>query len=96
MLHAVLYDEELTSSKKDGNYYFKNSYKAEPHIIVPRNRVTYHQFEFLEYWHKQNQFSVAKADLEKRLGQTISVDLQPTGKYWTVYDFLFAISISKK
>ena len=96
--HAVLYDEDETRLKNDGNYYFKNSKPAEPHIIIPDNRVTHKQYKVLEQY--RHMFYQVIQDFEQQLQQPLSyidpANMPPTGTYWTIYDDLYAISINKK
>ena len=91
----------MTSSKNDKNYYFKNSYPAEPYITVPKNRVTYIQYKTLENHINQNDIYMFHQDLanfQQKLQQVVDYppNMQPNGTYWTIYDDLYAISIYKK
>ena len=95
MAHAVLYDEDVTARKNDGNYYFKNSYPAVPYIIVPKDRVTYNQYEMLKRTRSRQQYQYVLQQWQQKIGQNISANLHPTAAYWTIYDFLYAISIEK-
>ena len=94
LMHAVLYDEDKTSHKNDGKYYFKNSYPAEPYIIIPKNRVTYMQYEELKNV-DNGQFRTLKKSWENQLGCKMTENLQPRRIYWTIYDKLFEISIRR-
>ena len=90
----MLYDEDETARRNDGNFHFKNSYPTEPYIIVPKNRVTFTMYEIL----KQNisTHPVTLKSFQLTLQHQVTADMQPTGSYWTIHDVLFSISIKKK
>ena len=103
MAHAVLYDEDETTRKNNGKYYFKNSYKREPFITVPKDRVTYYQYNMLKNTYSQgrrHQNSIRFRRLIKNwqnsIGHKMTANLRPRQTYWTICDHLYAIFIEKK
>ena len=95
MGHAVLYDEDLTISKSDGNYYFKNSYPNEPYIIIPKDRVTYFQFDQLKNAQSPQEYSNWLKDWEQQLKHKVTANMSPSGTYRTIFDNLYYVSIEK-
>ena len=94
LMHAVLYDPAETASKADGNYYFKNSYPAEPFITVPKNRVTYGQYDKLYNTRPGPDRDNLLKSWEKTLG-TLDVKLYPRSQYRTIWNNMYAVSIHK-
>ena len=94
IMHVVLYDEDETNSKNDGNYYFKNSHPAEPFIVVPKNRVTYKMYQALQ--NHIHMISQVNGQFYRTLQTFPDFEMNLTGTYWTIYDDFYAISIKKK